>query len=162
MSIRYITALFKAVLLLNTCLLMQPGPLPLKVRNAAQAVETALTYLRQKCVEGLLAANPQWKEQTLYASVRHEDLAVTSKLFTAEDWRVEVYHGVAPLSKTVYEITFYNCKLHGYWKGQIKADGTVIESQEFSKLSMEESRQIEEDLARKCQVPPPKPGGYGH
>jgi hypothetical protein len=162
MSIRHITALFKAVLLLNACFLMQPGLSPLKVRNAAQAVETALAYLRQKSVGGLPAENPQWKEQTLYVSARHEDLAVTSKLYTADGWSVEVYHGVAPLSKTVYEITMYNSKLHGHWKGQIKAEGMVMELQEFSQLSIEESHKIEEDFSRKAHIPPPKPGGYGH
>ena len=75
---------------------------------------------------------------------------------------IEIFQGVAPLSSTVYQITVFSAKLHWYWKGSVKVDGGVTEVSAFRLLPEEESQKMAEELLRKSQVPPPRPGGYGH
>ena len=78
-----------------------------KVRNASQAVEAALAYLREQAGQSIPAAGSKWQEKTLYAT-GVEDYAITSKLFISGDWMVEVYQGIAPVSSTIYQITVFN------------------------------------------------------
>lgn len=133
-----------------------------KVRNATQAIEAALTYLQDEVSQSSLpAAGSKWVEKTLYAT-GVEDYAITSKLFTSGDWMVEVYQGIAPISKTVYQIIVFNPGLKCHWKGSIKADGSIQESSPLTTLSIEGSRKLADELERKMNVPPPKTGGYGH
>jgi hypothetical protein len=134
----------------------------LKVKNTAQAIETAVAYLRLREPDQAPAAGLTWQEKTLYAAAGPMDYAITSKLFSAADWIMEIFQGVAPLSKTVYQITLFNTRTHWFWEGSVKADGTLAESSLFRVLSEEESRQKSEAFLKKQQVEPPKPGGYGH
>jgi hypothetical protein len=132
-----------------------------KVRNVSQAVESALAYLREQAGQSTPAAGSNWREKTLYAT-GVEDYAVTSKLFMFGDWMVEVYQGIAPVSSTIYQITVFNPGQRLYWKGSIKADGTIREESPLTTLSEEGGRKLAEELTKKINVPPPKPGGYGH
>ena len=90
------------------------------------------------------------------------DYAVSSKLLSAGDWTIEVFQGVAPLAKTVYQITVFNARLHWYWEGSVGADGSLTEVSPFRLLSEEESNRKAEELSKKIRMPPPKPGSYGH
>ena len=137
------------------------SPPSIKVRNASQAVDTALSYLRQRESKNTPDAGIKWQEKTIY-STGIQDYAVTSKLFTAGDWAVDVSQGVAPLSITVYQVTLFSAGLCRFWQGSVRADGDVSEVSAFRLLSREESHKMAEELSRKIQVPPPKPGGYGH
>ena len=124
-------------------------------------MDTAFSYLSK---QGMLEApgkDTEWQQQTIY-SAEPQDYAITSKLFTANEWSVEVYQGVAPLGSTVYHVTVFNEKLKLYWKGSIRADGNVTEEGAFKRLSEEGSREIAEAFSGKRQIPPPRPGGYGH
>lgn len=162
MNIKHILAYAKAVVMLSVCTFtIQPGLPSVKVRNAAQAVDAALTYLRNQKVLKIPDVNIRWQEKTLY-SLGPPDLTTTSKLFTSDDWATEVSQGVAPLSSTVYQITLFSAKLHWHWKGSVKADSDVTEVSALRLLSEEESQKMEEELLRKSQIYPPKPGGYGH
>jgi hypothetical protein len=131
------------------------------VRNSAQAVKAVLSYMRERKIENAPAVETKWQETTLY-SPGPEDMAVTGKLFTADDWIIEVSQNVAPLSRTVYRVTVFNTGLHSYWKGGVRADNGLVEVNNFGSLSEEESRQAEEEFVAKSKIPPPKPGGYGH
>jgi len=134
---------------------------PVKVRNAAQAIDTALSYLRKQQVAALPDENTKWQEKTIY-STEPQDYGITSKLFTTDDWLVEVFQGVAPLSNTVYRITLFSVRSNYYWKGSVRADGDVTEESAFRLLPEEESQKITEEFSRKSEVLPPRPGGYGH
>jgi hypothetical protein len=138
-----------------------PGPPPLKVRNAAQALNTALGYLAGQKAPGIPDADSEWQEKTLYEA-GIADYAVTGKLYTSGDWSIEINQGVAPLSKTVFRVTVFDPRTRFYWKGSVKAGGEVMEECPFRLLSGEESRKTEDGLTRKVRVPPPAPGGYGH
>jgi hypothetical protein len=131
------------------------------VKNAALALRAVLGYMQDRQIEDAPAADTQWQERILYCE-GPEDLAVTSRLFTAGDWTVEISHNVAPLIKTVYQVAVFNTKLHSYWKGDVKAGSGLVEVSAFGSLSEEESLQAEAEFMAKCEVPPPKPGGYGH
>ncbi len=133
----------------------------IKVRNAAQAIDVALAYLRKQNIPDVPDAGLNWQERTLY-SAGIEDYAITSKLFTAGDWAVEVYQGVAPVSSTVYQLAVFNTRLRRYWKGNVQADGKLTEVNPPKTLSEEESRKVSEEISRKTKIPPPRPGGYGH
>lgn len=140
---------------------IQPNPPSIKVRNAAQAVDAVLSYLREKKVENTPSGGIEWQEKILY-SPGNPDFAITNKLFTSGDWSIEVSQGVAPLSRTVYQVTVFNAELHRYWKGSVRADGSIMEDSPFKLMSEEEGQKIAEEFLRKSQVPPPAPGGYGH
>jgi len=132
-----------------------------KIRNASQAVEAVLAYLREQVGQSLPAAGSKWQEKTLYAT-GVEDYAITSKLFLSGGWQIEVFQGIAPVSRTVYQITAFNPELRSYWKGSIQADGSIREGSPLTTLSEEGSRKLADELAKKINAPPPKPGGYGH
>lgn len=131
------------------------------VRNAAQAVDVALAYLSHKAVPGAPDVGIKWQEKTLY-SPEPQDLAITGKLFTSNGWVVEVSQNVAPLSRTVYEITMFYADLNWYWQGKVKSDGTLSEDAGFRRLSTGESEQLSAEFQKKARVPPHPPGGYGH
>ena len=133
----------------------------LKVKNAAQAVDAAMYYLQRGEPQNAPNQGLKWQEKILYA-IGPMDYAISSKLFSSGDWTVEVYQGVAPLINTIYQITVFNTKLHWFWKGSVKADGSLTEESPVRLLSEEESRKKSEELFKKNQVPPPKLGGYGH
>jgi hypothetical protein len=131
------------------------------VRNAAQAVQAALAFLRRKDAVNAPAADAVWQEKTLY-SPESQDMAVTSRLFICGDWTIEVSQGVAPLSRTVYQVTVFNSKLRRYWKGSVRADGEVTGDETFKAISEDESRHLADEFLAKTRVLPPRPGGYGH
>ena len=75
---------------------------------------------------------------------------------------IEVYQGVAPLSRTIYRLTVFNSGLKYYWNGNIKADGSIIENNTLKQLSEVENQKVANEFARKARIPPRMPGGYGH
>jgi hypothetical protein len=133
----------------------------IKVKNAAQAFSFVLTYLRRQEVPNIPDDGSQWQERRLY-SPGIEDYAVTSKLFTVGGWTVEIYQGVAPLSKTLYRATVFNSENHWYWQGNVQADGAINSLSPLKQLSEKEALEIAAGLSRKLEIPAPRPGGYGH
>ena len=133
----------------------------IKVRNAIQAIDTALTLLRKQKIPKVPDKNTKWQEKAIY-STEPQDYAITRRLFTSDNWSIEVYQGVAPLSSTIYQVTIFSEKFDCYWKGNVKADGSIEEVIAFKLLSEEENRDIAEDFLRKSRIPPHRPGGYGH
>jgi hypothetical protein len=133
----------------------------LKVKNTAQAVEIVLTYLQSRESQAAPAPGLKWQEKTIY-STGPQDYIISSKLFSSDNWLIEVYQGVAPLINTVYQITLFNTQSHHFWEGSVRADGSLTEVSPFKLLSAQESSRKSEEFSSKTQVAPPKPGGYGH
>jgi len=140
---------------------MQPDSSSVKVRNAAQAINEVLLHLRKQQVPEVPDTDIKWQEKTIY-STEPMDYAITSKLFTSDDWLIEVYQGVAPVSRTVYQITVFNSRLRCYWQGSVRADGGISEENTYRLLSEEENQKLAEEFLKKSRVPRPRPGGYGH
>jgi len=82
---------------------MQPDSQSVKVRNAAQAINAVISHLREQQVPEVPDTNTKWQEKTIY-SAEPMDYAITSKLYTSDDWLIEIFQGVAPVSRTVYQI----------------------------------------------------------
>ena len=162
MKLRILLKSAKFTLLLSMFAYVIPPDLsPLRIRNVSQAIDTVLLYLKNQSAIKVPDKNTKWQEKTLY-SKGPQDFAITSKLFTFDNWLIEVYQGVAPLSRTIYQITVFNDKLNYYWKGSIRADGGIADESAFRQLSVEESKKTIEEFMTKSRIPPPKPGGYGH
>jgi hypothetical protein len=133
----------------------------LKVTKAVQAVDIIVKHLRAQSPKDAPEEGQSWQERTLYAA-GPQDSIVSSKLFTAEDWKLEVSQNFAPLARTVYQATLFNGNARLFWKGSIKADGSLAEETPLEKLSAKESQEKSSELANKMQVPGPRYGGYGH
>jgi hypothetical protein len=80
---------------------------PVKIRNVAQAVDAVLSCLRTQKAPTITGADTKWQEKTIYSG-EPQDYAITGKLFTSDEWIIEVLQGVAPLSRTVYLISVFN------------------------------------------------------
>lgn len=131
------------------------------VKNAAGALETVLAYMQNRGINNAPPAGTKWQERVLY-NEGPEDMAVTSRLFNADDWTIEVSQNIAPLSRTIFQVNVFNARLHSFWKGCVRADSGQVEAGSFGSLSEDESRQAEEEFKARSRIPPPKPGGYGH
>ncbi len=132
----------------------------LKVKNADEAMRSSLVYLRGRTSGNLPAGDAQWQEKTIFSD-GPVDLVITSKQFTSDDWIIEVSQGLAPLRNIVYQVTVFSSKEGWYWKGSIKADGTIKEETPFTQLSVDEKQKIAEELLKKGKIRAPS-GGYGH
>jgi hypothetical protein len=133
----------------------------IKVRNAAQALDLIFSYLRQQNVSNIPETGRVWQERKLY-SPGIEDYAVTSKLCAAGAWLIEIYQGVAPISRTVYKVTIFNSEIRCYWQGSVQADGTLTSISPVKQLSEKEALEIAAGISRKLEIPAPRPGTYGH
>ena len=117
-----------------------------------------MAFLRERSDQSIPAVGNQWQEKTLYAT-RCGRLCYHEQTFHRGDWMIEVYQGTAPISKTIYQITVFNALLGCYWKGNIKADGSIQEVSPMTTLSKEKTLKLAEGLSKRINVPPPKPGG---
>jgi hypothetical protein len=132
----------------------------LKIKNASEAMEASLSYLRERHPLIAPAAGIQWMEKTIYSD-GPIDLVTTSKQFVSEAWIVEISQGLAPLKDIEYRIAIFSPGLGWYWEGSIKADGGIRERSVLSRLSNEEKQKKSEEFLRRSQTPAPV-GGYGH
>jgi hypothetical protein len=132
----------------------------LKVRNAAEAVDASLAYLQERYSQKAPPADIRWRERTIYSG-GPIDLVTTAKQFTSDAWSIEVTEGLAPVKSIVYQVTVFSSKHGLYWKGSVKADGSVKEESSLKQLSEEEKQKMSEEFLRKNKIPPPR-GGYGH
>jgi hypothetical protein len=137
----------------------QPEPGSICVRNPAQALRTILAYFHS--LPQSPPQNTNWMEHILYAE-GITDYAVTGKLFISGEWKIEVTQDVAPLARTVYTLAVFNSRSGWYWKGSVNAGGGIIEMNNFQFLPEQQRGEIEAEFIRKIQIPPPRPGGYGH
>jgi hypothetical protein len=145
--------------LLRMAILAQPDE-ALKVRNAAEALDASLAYLQEHYPAKAPAAGIQWSGKTIFSG-GPVDLATTARQFTGDAWSVEVTEGLAPLKNIVYEVMIFSPTLGSYWKGRVKADGSVREDGPLRQLSDEEKQKTTEEFLKRSRIPPPQ-GGYGH
>ncbi len=132
----------------------------LKVKNAAEARDASVAYLRNLDSRTFPNQDAQWQEKTTFSG-GPQDMVTTAKQFTSDAWIIEIYQELAPLRNTVYQVTAFSSAEGWYWKGNIKADGSVSESSPLRKLPEEEKRRTAEELLKKSRTAAPL-GGYGH
>ena len=156
MKIRFVFAWVMAPLALGLCGFTQD----LKVKNAAEALSAAVSYLRQNHARNAPDGRIQWQEKTIYSG-GPVDLATTSKQFTSDSWLAEVSQGLAPLRNIVYQVTIFSPKVGWYWSARVKADGSITEASAFRQMAEEEKQKMTQEFIKKGEVLPPQ-GGYGH
>lgn len=130
----------------------------LEVKNAREAVLASFRYLREHYPEFRPDAAAKIEEKTIY-SEGPVDLVTTSEQFLIDGWSVEVSQSFAPLRNIVYQVIVFSPKLGWYWKGSVRADGSVTEETAFKQVSEEDKQKTTEEFLRKSRIPPPR-GGY--
>jgi hypothetical protein len=136
-----------------------PDEMP-KVKNASEAMNVSLLYLREHNSQNAPGTSIKWHEKTIY-SEGPGDLVTTSKQFTSDDWIVEISQNLAPLRNVVYQVAIFSPVIGWYWKGSINAEGIVREESAFKQLSDDKKREMTEGFLKKSRTPAPV-GGYGH
>jgi len=132
----------------------------LKVKNAAEAAEAALSYLYEHYSQSAPPRGIQWQERIIF-SEGPVDLVTTAKQFTSDAWSMEITQEFAPLRNIVYQVVVFSPKLGLHWRGSVRADGSVREESAFRQLSEQEKQKTAEEFLRKSRILPPQ-GGYGH
>jgi len=140
-----VVILILAALLAGACT-SQPSPAPdLEVRDAAEALGAAITYLRAHVGENAPAADIDWDTENITPPglVGKGTIA-----FTSDEWTITVSYPVVPPENAVYEVMVSSIKLGWHWKGIIKPDGNVTELNAFKQMSKEESQRIAEEFLK--------------
>ncbi len=132
----------------------------LKVKNAADAADASVSYLMEHYPQNAPKADIKWQKKTIFSG-GPVDLVTTSEQLTSDVWSIEISQSFAPLRNIVYQVTVFSPKLGWYWRGSVKADGSITEETAFRQLSEEEKQKTTEEFLRKSRIPPPQ-GGYGH
>jgi len=120
----------------------QAGP---TVKDAAEARQTAIVYLQEKGIEEAPSTDINWQETD---ETPPGLLGAASKFYTADGWAVSVSYPVVHPDLTVYRVVIMSTNTGQYWKGDVKADGTVIEISAFQKLNEEASKWAAEDFVK--------------
>jgi len=115
----------------------------LAIENAADARDAALAYLRESEGENAPGPGIVWQEEDVTPPGW---VGGVFKEFTSDDWTIEVSYPVVLPEDTVYEVVLTSIKLGWYWKGKVKADGSVTELGAFKQMSKEESQRIAEEF----------------
>jgi len=131
-----------------------------KIKNVADAMVASIVYLRGQNLPNSPGTEIQWQGKTIFSG-GPQDLVTTSKQFTAGSWVIDICQNLAPLRNTVYQVAVFDSKEGWYWKGSIKADGSVSEETPLKQLSLEDRQKMTEELLRESRNPAPV-GGYGH
>jgi hypothetical protein len=132
----------------------------LKVKNALEAVTAAIFHLQENNAQNTPESESKWQEKTIYSG-GPVDLATTARQYRSDSWWIEVTQELAPLRNTVYQVTVFGSKTSWYWKGSVKADGTVTDASAFRRMTEEEKEKTAELFLKRSLIPPPQ-GGYGH
>ncbi len=115
----------------------------LAIESAADARDAALAYLRESEGENAPGPGIVWQEEDVTPPGW---VGGVFKEFTSDDWTIEVSYPVVLPEETVYEVVLTSIKLGWYWKGKVKADGSVTELGAFKQMSKEESQRIAEEF----------------
>ncbi len=157
MNTRFVIAQIAFVVLIGPYANSEETP---RVKNASEAMEASLHYLRARNSQIAPDAHIQWQEKTIYSD-GPIDLVTTSKQFTSDAWIIEAHQSLAPLRKIEYRVIVFSPTLGWHWKGSITADGGIREESDFKLLSSQEKDKMTEELLRKSRIRAPT-GGYGH
>ncbi len=133
-------------LLLGSCA-SEPS---LEVRSAAEAVDVALTYLLEREPQNAPDPDIVWHEEdvTPKDEAGHPVPGAVHREFTSDEWTITVSYAVLPLERTVYHVVVSSIKLGWHWKGDVKADGSLVEVSAFRQMSEEESKNMAEEFLR--------------
>ena len=122
-----------------------PAPTDLKVRDATEARDVVLNYLREHEPQNAPSAGIVWQEEDVTPP---DWVGAGFKEFTSDEWTITVVCPVVPPEMKVYQVVVSSIKLGWHWKGSVKADGSVTEVSAFRQMSEEESQKTAEEFLR--------------
>jgi hypothetical protein len=132
------------LLLVASCAGSNSLPSPeVKVNNAAQALDAALIYLREEIISNTPTEGIIWEESDVTPTGL---VGASTKYFVSAQWEAIVSYPIVLPANTIYTVTILNSELSWYWKGEVKAEGVVIEISPFQKMTEDSSRIIAEDF----------------
>ena len=118
-------------LLLSSC----AGKPSLEIENAYGAKDVILVYLQENYSENASSSDISWHQKAISSPNSASEVL---REFTSDEWDIEVSYAVLPPESMVYEVTVYSIELGWYWRGNIRADGTVKELIAFTQLPIVE------------------------
>jgi len=134
---------------------VSPPPTPppieeLAVKDAAEARDAALTYLREYYAQDAPGADIAWHEEDVTPRDEggHPVPGAVHKEFTSDEWTIKASYAVLPPERTVYKVVVSSIKLGWHWKGDVKADGSLVEVSAFRQMSEEESKNMAEEFVK--------------
>jgi len=117
----------------------------LKVRDASEARDTALTYLREHEGQNAPTAGIEWQAEDITPPGL---VGVGMKEFASDEWTIKVSYPIVAPENTVYQVVVSSVKLGWHWKGSVDADGNVTEVSAFKQMSEAESWNLAEEFVR--------------
>jgi len=103
----------------------EPSPSPdLEVRDAAEALDTALVYLREHENQNAPSVSIEWQEVDITPS---GIVGNVTKEFTSDEWTVTVSYPVVAPADTIYQVEVSNPEIGWHWAGTVRSDGSVTE-----------------------------------
>jgi len=136
-----ITMLSVVILLAVSC--AEPLPPEIRIKDATEARDIVLSYLRDHHPQNAPAEGITWDEK----DITPPDLVgASTRLFTSDVWEVQVSYPVVLPVNTIYTVTVVRIANGSYWKGQLKADGTITETSPFQQMTQETSQKVAEDF----------------
>ena len=115
----------------------------LKVANAIEARDAALSYLRELHPQNAPDTGIEWREEAPTGLV-----GGTTIVFTTDNWQIKVSWPVVAPENTIYTIVVSSINLGWHWKGKVSADGSITEVSAFRQMSQEESQNLAEEFLR--------------
>ena len=116
----------------------------LTVVNATQARDAAIDYLLEKGPQNAPDVNT-WSEDNVTPP---NWVGGSFWEYTGDGWTIKVNHPVVALENTVYTVVVSSIDTGWYWKGTIKADGSITEVSTFHQVTREESQGIAEEYVK--------------
>jgi len=135
----FFTAIVLSAALLTSTFLVSCASQPGNVQNASEARDAALSHLDNRYTDNIPSKGLTWQE---YVTTPEGLIGSETREFISGEWMVTVSYPVVLPENTVYDVIIVNMESGWYWKGNVKADGTVTELNASKQLTKEGSQQI--------------------
>ena len=95
-----------------------------EVKDAGDALDAALTYLREHEAQNAPGAGIEWQAEDV---TPQEQEGVGIKEFTCDEWTVTVSYPVVPPENALYQVVVSSSKLGWHWKGTGEPVGSMVD-----------------------------------
>ncbi len=116
-----------------------PTTSDLVVKNAEEARDVILDYLREQNPRIAPEKDTVWEGTDISPSGM---VGSTTMEYISGGWTIIVTYPIVLLENTIYQVTISGISPGWYWKGEIKADGSITELVPFTEMTEEESEKI--------------------
>jgi hypothetical protein len=117
----------------------EPTMSELVVENAEEARDAVLDYLREQDPRNAPDKDIVWEGTIITPSGL---VGSTTEEYTSGGWVIDVAYPIVLPENTVYQVRVSGINMGWYWKGNVKADGSINEINPFQKMTQEGSEKI--------------------